>query len=269
MGQKADADQDAEEVEERARLRAPLIYQVVCREGRTEMERPLTSLFWSGLAAGLSLSFSLLTQAILHQHLPDVSWRPLVADAGYTVGFLIVILGRQQLFTENTITVVLPLLAEFTGRNLFLAGRIWGVVLGANLLGTACAALFCTFSPALSDELRQAMLEVSAQGLSHEWWEMLFRGISAGFLIAALVWIMPSAEGSEPHVILIMTYLIAAGGFTHIVAGNVDGFMLVFNGQWHWLHLVTHFEVPVLIGNSIGGTALFAVLSYAQVMEEM
>jgi formate/nitrite transporter FocA (FNT family) len=260
---------EAEEIEERARLRAPVIYEIVCEEGRTEMERPVTSLFWSGLAAGLSLSFSLLSQAILHSHLPDTSWRELVSDAGYTVGFLIVILGRQQLFTENTITVVLPLLAEFNRRNLYLVSRIWAVVFGANILGTLCAALFCTYSPALSEELRTAMVEVSAHNFAHDWWEMLFRGVSAGFVIAALVWLIPSAEGAEVHVILIMTYLIAAGGFAHIVAGNVDGFMLVLAGQWSWLHLLTHFEVPVLIGNSIGGTALFAVLSYAQVMQEM
>jgi formate/nitrite transporter FocA (FNT family) len=261
--------QEAEEIEERTRLRAPMIYEVVCQEGRAEMDRPLNSLFWSGLAAGLSLSFSLLAQAILYEHLPETSWRPLVSDLGYTVGFLIVILGRQQLFTENTITVVLPLLAEFNRRTLFLTGRVWAVVLTANILGTLCAALFCTYSPALSEELRHAMIELSAKGLSHDWWEMLFRGISAGFLIAALVWIIPSAEGTEVHVILIMTYLIAAGDFAHIVAGNVEGFMLVLNGQWDWRHLLTHFEAPVLIGNSIGGTALFAVLSYAQVMDEM
>jgi formate/nitrite transporter FocA (FNT family) len=264
-----DTKQQAEQVDDRTRLRAPVIYQVISEEGRAEMHRPINSLFWSGLAAGLSLSFSLLAQAILLIHLPDTPWRPLVSDAGYTVGFLIVILGRQQLFTENTITVVLPLLAEFNRRNLFLTGRIWSVVLGANIVGTAIAAIFCTYSQALSDELRHAMIELSAKGLTHEWWEMLFRGISAGFVIAALVWIIPSAEGTEVHVILIMTYLIAAGGFTHIVAGNVEGFMLVLNGQWTWLHLITHFELPVLIGNSIGGTALFAVLSYAQVMDEM
>jgi len=266
MGQ---ASEPEDIVEERVRLRAPVIYEIVSEEGRTELERPVISLFWSGLAAGLSLSFSLLTEAILRHHLPDSSWRPLVTHAGYTVGFLIVILGRQQLFTENTITVILPLLAESSRRNFLLVGRLWSVVFGANILGTLCAALFCTYAPALSDELRRAMIEISAENFAHDWLGMLFRGISAGFLIAALVWLIPSAEGNEVHVILIMTYLIAAGGFTHIVAGSVDGFMLVLAGLWSPLHLLTHFELPVLIGNSIGGTALFALLSYAQVMEEM
>jgi len=82
------------------------------------MERPITSLWWSGVAAGLSISFSLLAQALLQAHLPDTSWRPLLTSLGYPVGFLIVVLARQQLFTENTITPVLPLAAKFTADNL-------------------------------------------------------------------------------------------------------------------------------------------------------
>ncbi len=262
-------EKEKDEAADRTRLSVPAIYEIVSQEGRTEMARPVTSLFWSGLAAGLSLSFSLLAQAILYRHLPDAPWRSLVSDAGYTVGFLMVILGRQQLFTENTITVILPLFADFNRRTLFLTARIWGVVLGANILGTLCAALFCTYGPAVGEEVRSTMLELSRHGLAHGWWEMLFRGISAGFLIAALVWLLPSAEANEFHVILLMTYLIAAGEFTHIVAGSVEGFMLVLAGEWNWLHLLTHFGIPVLIGNSIGGTALFSVLSYGQVMEEV
>ena len=72
------------------------------------MARPALSLWWSGVAAGLSISFSLLAQAILATHLPDASWRELVIALGYPVGFLMVVLSRQQLFTENTITVVSP-----------------------------------------------------------------------------------------------------------------------------------------------------------------
>ena len=260
---------DKNDVEARTLLRPPTVYMIVCQEGRAEMDRPVVSLFWSGLAAGLSLSFSLLAQGILYRHLPDTSWRVLASDAGYTVGFLMVILGRQQLFTENTITVVLPLLAEFNRRNLFLTTRLWGVVLGANILGTLVAALFCTYAPALDEDVRTAMLELSRHSLSHGWWDMLFRGISAGFLIAALVWMIPSAEGAEFLVILLMTYLIAAGGFAHIVAGSVEGFLMVLDGRWAWGQMLTDFIIPVFIGNSIGGTALFALLSYAQVMEEM
>jgi formate/nitrite transporter FocA (FNT family) len=263
------SEHEIEDIEDRARLRTPVIYEIVRREGETEMERPITSLWWSGVAAGLSISFSLLAQAALLLHLPDAPWRPLVSGFGYSVGFLIVVLARQQLFTENTVTVVLPVMAEFTLAKVRRLGRMWGVVLAANMTGTFVAALFCTVTPAVAPELRAAMLEISQATMALGWVEMLFRAIGAGFLIAAMVWLIPSAEGAQFHVITMVTYLIAIAGFTHIVAGSVDGFLLVLNGQLGLWQMIGHFTVPVLLGNIIGGTALFAVISYAQVMKEV
>ncbi len=263
------SEREVEDIEERARLRTPVIYEIVRREGETEMERPAFSLWWSGVAAGVSISFSLLAEAVLQMHLPAAPWRPLVSSFGYSVGFLIVVLARQQLFTENTVTVVLPVMADFTAGNLRRLLRMWSVVFAANMVGTLLAAIFCTVTPAISPELRASMLEVSHPLLELGWAEMLFRGIGAGFLIAAMVWLIPSAEGAQFMVITMNTYVIAIAGFTHIVAGSVEGFMLVLNGQWDLWQMLVGFTAPVLLGNMIGGTALFAVLSYAQVMKEM
>ena len=118
------SEREIEEVSDLSTPRTPVIYEVVRRLGEEEMERPATSLWWSGVAAGLSISFSLLAQAILKTHLPDAAWTELISSLGYCVGFLIVILGRQQLFTESTITVVLPVLKDFTWQNLFNMGRL-------------------------------------------------------------------------------------------------------------------------------------------------
>ena len=148
------SEREVEDIEERSRLRTPLIYEILRREGEEEMKRPFTSLWWSGIAAGLSVSFSLLTEAILQSHLPDAPWRELVTGFGYSVGFLIVVLARQQLFTENTITVVLPIVASPTPANLGRMIRLWGIVLIANITGTLFAALFCSFTPALTPEIR-------------------------------------------------------------------------------------------------------------------
>ena len=262
-------EREVEDIEERARLRTPVIYEIVRREGQTEMERPLFSLWWSGVAAGVSISFSLLAEAVLHMHLPAARWQPLVSSFGYSIGFLIVVLARQQLFTENTVTVVLPVIADFTPHNLRRLARMWSIVFAANMAGTLLAAIFCTVTPAISPELRAAMLEISHSLIELGWNEMLFRGIGAGFLIAAMVWLIPSAEGAQFLVITMNTYVIAIAGFTHIVAGSVEGFMLVLNGRWGLWQMLAGFTVPVLLGNVIGGTALFAVLSYAQVMKEM
>ena len=98
---------------------------------------------------------------------------------------------------------------------------------------------------------------------------MLFRAIASGFLIATMVWLLPGAEAAQFHVIVVITYLIAAAGFMHIVAGSVEAFFLVLNGHLGVQPMVIDFFVPVLVGNIIGGTALFALIAYAQVMNEI
>jgi formate-nitrite transporter family protein len=87
--------------------------------------------------------------------------------------------------------------------------------------------------------------------------------------MAAMVWLLPGAEAAQFHVVVLVTYVIAAGGFTHVVAGSVEAFLLVLNGQLGWWPLLADFFVPVFIGNVIGGTALFALIAHAQVMEEI
>lgn len=93
------------------------------------------ALMWSGLASGLSMAFSLIAEGLIIRYLPGASWAPLLATFGYTVGFLIVVLGSQQLFTENTITAVIPFLQERTRKNLLNMLRLWGIVLVSNLVG--------------------------------------------------------------------------------------------------------------------------------------
>jgi formate-nitrite transporter family protein len=262
-------EKEADDVEEMSSPRTPVIYEIVRRLGDEEMDRPVISLWWSGVAAGLSISFSLLAQAILRSHLPESRWTLLVTSFGYSVGFVMAVLSRQQLFTEITVTAVLPVTANPTLANLWRLGRLWGVVLVANMVGTFVAALLCTFTPVLAPELKAAMLDIAGQMVNHTWMEMGFRAVASGFLIAAMVWLIPSAQAAQFHVIVMITYLIAAAGFMHIVAGSVEAFLLVLNGHLGVQPMVTDFFVPVLIGNIIGGTALFALIAYAQVMKEI
>lgn len=262
-------EKEADDVEEMSSPRTPVIYEIVRRLGDEEMDRPITSLWWSGIAAGLSISFSLLAQGILQAHLPAAPWRLLVVSLGYSIGFVMVVLSRQQLFTESTVTAVLPVMADFTRTNLWRLARLWSVVLLANMAGTLIAALLCSFTPVLTPELKTAMLDIAGQILNHSWPEMLFRAIASGFLIATMVWLIPSAEAAQFHVIVVVTYLIAAAGFMHIVAGSVEAFFLVLNGQLGVQPMVIDFFIPVLVGNIFGGTALFALIAYAQVMKEI
>jgi formate/nitrite transporter FocA (FNT family) len=246
-----------------------MIYEILRREGEDEMDRPATSLWWSGVAAGLSISFSLIAEGVLQAHLPDAPWRPLVTALGYTTGFVIAVMARHQLFTENTVTAVLPVSAHPSLANLARVGRLWGLVLVANLIGTLCAALFCRFTSAIPPDVQAAMLTLSRESVAHAPLEIFFKAIGAGFLIAAMVWLLPSADATQLQVIILMTYLIAVAGFAHVVAGSFEGFMLVLSGRLDLWAMLAGFELPALIGNIIGGTVLFALISYGQVAKEM
>jgi len=259
---------EAEDIEERSTPRTPVIYEIVRRQGDEEMARPFVSLWWSGVAAGMSISFSLLASAILQVHLPDAPWRLLITGLGYP-GFVMVVMSRQQLFTETTVTAVLPVIAKFNAGSLTRLARMWAIVFTANFAGTLFAALFSTFTPVLETDLYNGMLDLSRHLIGYNLYEMFFRGIAAGFLIAAMVWLIPSAEAAQFFGIVLMTYLIATGGFVHIVAGSMSAFLLVFNGEASWLWALAQFTLPALLGNIVGGTALFALIAYAQVMKEI
>ena len=262
-------EKEQQDVVERSAPRAPVIYEVVRTTGDEEMARPATSLWWSGIAAGLSISFSLFAQAVLQTHLPDAPWSKLVRDVGYPLGFLMVVLARQQLFTENTITMVLPVMAKPSLAALGRMWRVWGIILAANLVGTFLAALFCSFTPVLEPNVRDAMLAIAREAMDKPAAAMFFQAITAGFLMAAMVWLLPGAESAQFLVIVVMTYLIAVSGAAHIVAGSIESFLLVLNGEMGAGQFVAGFALPVFFGNVVGGTVLFAVISYAQVMKEI
>jgi len=260
---------EAEHIAGRVRLRAAIIYEIVRSEGMRELERPGASLFWSGYAAGLSIAFSLVAEGVLHAYLPEAPWRHLVASFGYTIGFLIVVLGRQQLFTENTLTAVLPVMASARLQQLGQMLRLWGLVLASNLLGTAVMGGLFAYAPLFEPAVHTAMIEVSHHFFELSAAEMFWRGILAGWLIATMVWLMPAAEQAAIWVVLIITYLIALAGLSHIIAGAAEASLLLFLGEISLLTALTTFFLPTLAGNIIGGSALFALLSYAQVRHEM
>jgi hypothetical protein len=105
------SEKEQSEVREAQRPRAPVVYEIIRLEGERELRRPAASLWWSGVAAGISIGFSFLSQAALAAGLPQSQWNHVIASFGYAVGFIIVILGRQQLFTA-TVPHLLNLLTE-------------------------------------------------------------------------------------------------------------------------------------------------------------
>ena len=250
-------------------LSAVAVYEAVATEGEHELGRPLASLWWSGIAAGLTMSTSVVATAVFTAHLPDTSWAPLVASLGYTVGFLIVVMGQLQLFTENTLTAVLPLLAAPTSANGFRTARLWAVVLLANLIGAAAAGWLLTGTSMLDPTTATALITVSEHGTAGGPWQIFLQGIPAGFLVAGMTWLCRAAPEQRLSIIVVLTWLIAAAGFAHVIAGSVEVVILVTAGHLSLAAGLLDFVGPALLGNVVGGTGLFAMLAYAQVHQEL
>lgn len=257
---------ELKQVEERVAINANVVYETIRREGEDELHRAPSALAWSALAAGLSMGFSFVAEALLKAHLPDRPWRLLVDRFGYSIGFLIVVLGRQQLFTENTLTVVLPLLLHKNIATLLRMLRLWAVVLIGNLFGTFLFAL-CLGKIALFDSATQkALAEVGAAHLGVGIGTVFVRAIFAGWLIALMVWLLPAAESARVWIIIILTYVIGIAGFNHIIAGSTTMFFLVVTKAISFGTYVTQFFLPTLLGNMVGGVSLVAALGHAQVV---
>ncbi len=262
-------EKQQQEAEDRTSVSAVVVHEAIRADGEEELNRPPSALAWSGLAAGMSMGFSFVAQALLHSYLPDRPWRPLLVRLGYPVGFLIVIIGRQQLFTENTLTAIIPLLARRNWETLAQVARLWAVVLTANLVGAHLFAWVVGNTPMFSREVQHSMLQLATAAADVTFRTAVLRGIFAGWLIAMVVWMLAAIDTGRIAVIVILTYVVGLAEFTHIIAGSVEVLFLAMVGAKSWGAIVLGYLVPTLLGNIIGGVSLTAAVNHAQVVAGM
>jgi len=255
-----------EEAESRTSVTALVVHEAIRKDGDEELRRRVSALAWSGLAAGLSMGFSFLGEALFWRYLPPTAWRPLIASLGYPLGFLIVIIGRQQLFTENTLTAIIPLLARRNSTTLVAVLRLWAVVLVANLAGAHIFAWVVCKTPMMTPEVQRAMTEISLTAANVTPGLAVLRGIFAGWLIAMVVWMLAATDSSRIGIIVILTYVVGLANLTHVIVGSVEVLYLVAAGLKNWLSFFAGYMAPTLMGNIIGGVSLVSALNHAQVI---
>ena len=221
------------------------------------------------MAAGIAINAPLLFEGVLYAHLPNATWSPLVIALGYPIGFLIVILGRMQLFTESTITAMLPLATRPSLQALKLTLRLWGLVIAANLAGTAIAAAAMALGLLGDDALRAGVfIAIASKVITLGPGATFVNAVPAGFLIAVLAWILPSAREQSFLLVTAEAYLVAVAGFSHSIVGSDEVFLLIFSGNGDAFSLIAGSLVPAILGNLVGGAGMFALLAHAQVRSD-
>ena len=256
-------------LKENAPMQSQMVFKIIREEGEEELNRKFSALAFSALAAGIFVSFSFFFRAVLHLHMGDSQFEPIISSFGYTVGFVIVILGRMQLFTENPIVTIIPLLSNFTAKEFFKVVRLWGIVFFFNIVGTTIAALFFSHDFAVSVEVSNAMHDVAINVMKLPATDNLIRGIPAGIIIAALVWVAPQTKNFRLATIIFFVYFIALGEFAHVVVGSCEMAFEVIDGEANFFDYFFRFLIPTFFGNVLGGAGIFTLLIYHQVRNEL
>jgi formate-nitrite transporter family protein len=258
-----------EKPESGTRLTAVEIHDNILEPAEKEIERPTAALLWSALAAGLAIGFSFLLGAFVSQ-LVSQHYRHAAIAAVYPVGFIFVIMARNELFTENTLIPVVPLLERRDRDRFVKLLRIWGLLLFGNLIGAAIFAVALAKTPMVETALRPALDRLAAEATSGGFGQVLYGGVFAGWLMALLAWLLASTHSTGAQIVLIWlcTFPISALHYPHSIAGSVEAFYLAVSGQGSWGAMFRDFVAPSVLGNAIGGVLLVALLNYGQVAAE-
>lgn len=241
------------------------IFQRLVATADEEFVRSNRLLFLSGLAAGLSIGLTFLARSALTAATPGES-ATLVGNLLYPIGFLLIVLGRYQLFTENTLTPVVLVLTRIASIPQLL--RVWGIVLGANLVGAAVVALFFATTSVFDADTARVALDFGQHGLEVGWWTLFWKGVVAGWLVASMVWLNHAARETTARFLIVffIMFLIPSADLFHCITGACEVLYVVFRGVAS-LGEALYFIAAVVVGNTVGGVLLVGILNYAQTQE--
>lgn len=244
----------------RDRFSADEIFERVLASADQEIAADKKRLFFSGLAAGFAIVLTFLGHAVGVATFPDNRFLSAIL---YPIGFLYIILGHYQLYTENTLPPVALVLARLASIPLLL--RVWVIVLVGNVVGAGLGAALLAYDGVLSAEAMRAGTTFIGTAIEHSWWSVFNRAIFAGWLVAGVVWLDHAARDTISRLIMIYItfYTIAAAELYHVItaACEVFYFLFVTDGS-----VIVFYEVwlPIFLGNTIGGVFLVTLVNYAQ-----
>jgi formate-nitrite transporter family protein len=262
-------DRSTHEQAQEFRLPKPLaIHEALREDGEELINRPWRSLGWSGLAGGLSMGFSVIAAAAIHAALPRAGWSTLVVALGATVGYLIIILGRQGLITESAMLSALHVLSRPSRGNIARFAGVIATVSAANIAGALMIAALLSWTGILEPAQKTALSEMAARTASPPFETLFLRSLIGGWVIALAVWTAPAAGGGKVFSIFTLAYVTGVLHLTHLAAGSIEVLHLALLGEIAWAEYVVRFLPAVLLGNLSGAFLLAALLNHLQVKED-
>ena len=253
---------------ESSRPHALDIYERVCEDSKEELGRPFGSLFFSAIFAGFAIGLAPMAVAIATVLLGDSAADKFVAALLYPIGYVAVILGRSQFFTENTLHPVVVTMREH--EYFRPTARLWAIVLPVNLLGALIFATLAVTTGAFDNTVQDQLVSFGVADTSGSFADTFWSAVVTGFLLALVAWLVEStskAAGAQIFVIWVLTFLVALGTFDHCIATTVEAFAALLDGELGFGKLAGWLGVTIL-GNVAGGVLIVAAINYGQVREE-
>jgi len=250
--------------EDSQRLSAEEILELVTSGARDEVHRAPTGLAISGFAAGMSMGLTALGVAAILSTFGESKGMQFASAFAYPIGFIAVIIGRSQLFTENTLYPVVLVLDE--KRYLWKTLRLWIVVFIGNVIGALVFALLAIRTAALTPELRQSLIDAGVRAAHHPGSHLFWSAVIGGWLVALMAWLVAASQWSIAQITVtyLLGFLLGAGHFTHCIAGSTEAISAIAGGALsvseyaRWLALATS-------GNILGGVTIVSLLNWGQV----
>lgn len=235
-------------------------------EGCETYDRSKSSILLSSFTAGLEIGFSFLMLCSLFSFLEgkvaEETIFKLIALV-YPIGFILVVLGKSILFTEQTSLLALPVLNN--RRSVWSLFQIWGVVIFGNLAGGMLIALTVSWlGSGLNLFEANVIAKIGEHFVDYDILTIFLSAIMAGWLMGLLSWLVTSSKETTAE-ILIIYVITAVMGFTglhHSIIGHIEIFagMLVSDKITFLVYLKT--LVTALAGNAVGATVFVALLKY-------
>ncbi|MFC4986228.1 formate/nitrite transporter family protein [Saliphagus infecundisoli] len=248
----------------RDRFSSDEIFQRIVAVADEEVTSESRELFFSGLAAGFAISITVLLYASLYG---ATDGHPVLSALLYPLGFIYIIIGGYQLYTENTLPPVALTLERLASIPALL--RHWSIVLVGNFTGGAIGAAVLAWGGVFSPEGAEAAQYLGTHGAETAWLALFFKAAFAGLIVAGVVWMVYASQGTISRVVVVyMAFLaIPIGNLFHVVTSFTEMSYVVFIGELSLFVGLTEFVLPVLLGNTIGGILLVTIVNYYQTTE--